>query len=63
MVVPETHGWVGGCVKCGNEETNEHGQCTYCVWKGDIGPGADLKEIIKKSNGSKQETDTNAKNR
>ena len=46
-MVPGTHGWVGGCAKCGNEETNEHGQCTYCVWKGDIGPGADLKEILK----------------
>ena len=62
-MAPGANRLVGGCVRCGNRETNKNGQCAYCVWKGDIGPGADLKEMIKKPNGSKQETDTNAKNR
>ena len=32
--------------KCGNTEFNKQGQCTYCVWKGDAGPGL----LLKKNN-------------
>ena len=35
------------CPKCGNTETNSNGDCSYCSWKGDVGPGAELKEIVK----------------
>jgi len=36
------------CPKCKNIEFYPNGLCAYCVWHGDIGPGKQLKEIIKK---------------
>jgi len=38
------------CTYCGNTEFTKQGLCTYCVWKGDAGPGKLAKEIIKEHN-------------
>ncbi len=35
------------CLRCGNSLFTKAGWCEYCVWKGDEGPGAVLKEAIK----------------
>ena len=34
------------CPKCGNG-VRKGKLCPYCVWKGDIGPGKELRDIIK----------------
>jgi len=36
------------CPICGNTEKTKNGDCTYCIWKGTIGPGAEIKNIIKR---------------
>ena len=35
------------CPTCKNIEFNKAGECGYCIWKGTIGPGAQLRQIIK----------------
>lgn len=37
------------CKKC-NNQLSKDGSCPYCTWKGDEGPGALLRDIIKKEN-------------
>lgn len=34
------------CDLCGNKGKNKAGQCEYCLWKGDIGPGKLLREKL-----------------
>lgn len=36
------------CPKCGNQRTESN--CDYCNWKGDEGPGAQLKSLVKQYN-------------
>jgi hypothetical protein len=38
------------CERCGNQKMSKDGSCPYCVWKGDEGPGAVLRESIRRSN-------------
>ena len=30
--------------------TGQEEYCPYCIWKGDAGPGAELKTLIKQAN-------------
>ena len=39
---------MGYCPKCNNNLIKDN-PCSYCVWKGDIGPGKELRDIIKRS--------------
>jgi len=39
------------CPKCKNKLINNI--CQYCTWKGDIGPGRRLREMIKNVNQQK----------
>lgn len=34
------------CPLCKNTLFDSHGQCVYCVWKGDAGPGLRLKHVL-----------------
>lgn len=43
------------CETCGNIIRLPDGSCEYCVWKGNIGPGHELKEIIKKERTAEKE--------
>ena len=36
------------CPVCSNTEKTKNGRCAYCIWKGTIGPGAEIKNIIKR---------------
>jgi len=38
------------CPKCHNRVHSEFGDCPYCVWKGDAGPGTDLRRILGNGN-------------
>ncbi len=42
------------CLKCGNDRTEEF--CSYCNWKGDEGPGAELRDLLTKEKPSKSMT-------
>lgn len=35
------------CVVCGNDRTEEH--CSYCSWKGNEGPGKELRDMLVQS--------------
>ena len=43
------------CPKCNNQEFTKEGLCEYCLWKGDIGPGKLLREIIKAARDNKKD--------
>jgi len=36
------------CPRCKNTHLTKEGLCAYCVWKGDVGPGAELRAMIRK---------------
>lgn len=38
------------CKICGDDEKTLSGDCFYCSWKGTVGAGALLKNIIKETN-------------
>lgn len=38
--------WRNKCKKCGNALSKD-GSCSYCIWKGDAGPGLKLKQLLK----------------
>jgi hypothetical protein len=40
------------CTRC-NNQLDKDGSCPYCIWKGDEGPGKQLKEIIKNTRNKK----------
>jgi hypothetical protein len=40
----------GKCIIRGDTAITSSGDCFYCNWKGTIGPGAFLREIIKQEN-------------
>ena len=40
------------CPTCKNIEFNKAGECGYCIWRGTIGPGAQLRQIIKMVRGN-----------
>ena len=46
------------CKTCGNTEWTKAGLCSYCVWKGTVGPGKQLREIAKQSRRKKDEDQT-----
>ena len=48
------------CERCNNTlfwnpKKKDYRECSYCIWKGDIGPGATLKEIIRNENAKRKE--------
>ncbi len=42
------------CPRCYNTLFTKSGDCAYCIWTGDIGPGAQLRQIIKEINNEKK---------
>lgn len=40
----------GKCVVCGDTALTQSGDCFYCNWKGNTGPGVLLKEAIHELN-------------
>jgi hypothetical protein len=42
------------CPRCRNTEKTSGGDCWYCAWKGDAGPGAELREIIANDRKNKE---------